>query len=86
LPRRLLVWSMWIGCAVLTVRAAPGLVDDFLRMTGLAERGLTGMTNERLFGTAHPSAYTMWSAVAVDTVFLTGGVLFGRAARLARGG
>jgi hypothetical protein len=83
LPRRLLVFSMWAGCAVLTLRGASGLLDDVLRFTGLADGGLTGMSNEQLLDTAHPSASTIWSTVAVDTIFLSGGLVFGYAARLA---
>jgi uncharacterized protein DUF3995 len=84
-PRRLLVALMWAGAAVLTVRGAIGLVDDVLRVTGLAETGLTGLTDEQVFGTAHPSAYTMWSTVGIDSFFAAGGLLFARAARHARG-
>ena len=83
LPRRLLVWSMWIGCAVLTARGASGLLDDLLRFSGLVDGGLTGMTNEQVLDTAHPSASTIWSTVAIDTIFLAGGLLFGYAGRLA---
>jgi hypothetical protein len=46
LPRRLLVWSMWIGCAVLVARGGSGFLDDGLRFTGLLDTGLTGLTNK----------------------------------------
>jgi hypothetical protein len=83
LPRRLLVWSMWIGCAVLVARGGSGLLDDALRFTGLADGGLTGLTNEDVLGSAHPSTNTIVSTVAIDSIFLLGGLLFGHAARLA---
>lgn len=83
LPRRLLVWSMWIGCTVLMARGGSGLLDDFLRFTGLADGGITGLTNEQVLDTEHPSAYTIWTTIAIDTIFLTGGLLYGHAARLA---
>ena len=74
---------MWIGCAVLTARGAAGLLDDLLRFSGLADSGLTGMTNEQVLDTGHPSASTIWSTVAIDTIFLAGGLLFGYTGRLA---
>jgi hypothetical protein len=83
-PRRLLVWLMWIGCAVLVVRGGLGLLDDGLRFTGLVDGGLTGLTNKDVLGSAHPSIDTMLSTVAIDSIFLAGGLLFGHAARLAR--
>jgi Protein of unknown function (DUF3995) len=83
LPRRLLVWAMWAGCAVLALRGGSGLIDDLLRFGGLAEGGLTGLSNQQVLDSAHPSASTVWSTVAIDAVFLGGGVLFGYAARLA---
>lgn len=84
LPRRLLVWSMWIGCAVLVLRGGSGLLDDLLRFSGLADGGLTGLTNEEVLGSAHPSTNTIVSTIAIDSIFLLGGLLFGYAARLAR--
>jgi hypothetical protein len=84
-PRRLLVWSMWIGCLVLVARGGSGLLDDGLRFTGLVESGLTGLSNKDVLGSAHPSTHTMLSTVAIDSIFLAGGLLFGHAARLARG-
>jgi Protein of unknown function (DUF3995) len=82
--RRLLAWLMWAGAAVLVVRGLAGLVDDALRFTGLAETGLSGLTDEQVLGTAHPSAYTIWSTIGLDSFFAAGGLLFARAARLAR--
>jgi Protein of unknown function (DUF3995) len=83
-PRRLLVALMWAGAAVLIGRGAIGLVDDVLRVTGLAETGLTGLSDKQVFGMAHPSAYTMWSTVGIDSFFAAGGLLFARAARRTR--
>ena len=80
LPCRLLVWSMWIGCTVLMACGGSGLLDDFLRFTGLADGGITGLTNEQVLDTEHPSVYTIWTTIAIDTIFLTGGLLYGHAA------
>ena len=72
---------MWIGCAVLVARGGSGLLDDGLRFTGLADGGLTGLTNEDVLGSAHPSTNTIVSTLAIDSIFLVGGLL-GYAARL----
>ncbi len=79
-PRRLLVWLMWAGAAVLVARGLVGLTDDVLRFTGLVETGLSGLSDEQVLGTADPSAYTIWSVFGLDAFFVAGGVLFGRAA------
>ena len=83
-PRRLLAWLLWAGAAVLAARGLSGLLDDALRFTGLAETGLTGLSDEAVLGSADPSAYTIWSTVGIDAFFLAGGLLFGRAALHAR--
>jgi hypothetical protein len=79
--RRLLTGLLWAGAAVLAARGIVGVVDDVLRFSGLVETGLSGMSDEQVLGTAHPSAYTVWSTIGLDVVFLAGGLLFGRAAR-----
>ena len=65
---------MWIGCAVLVARGGSGLLDDGLRFTGLADGGLTGLTNEDVLGSAHPSTNTIVSTLAIDSIFLVGGL------------
>ena len=82
-PRRLLARLMWAGAVVLGARGAVGLLDDALRFSGLAETGLSGLTDEQVLGTANPSAYTIWSTVLVDSFFAAGGLLFGIAGRRA---
>jgi hypothetical protein len=81
---RLLVGLMWAGAAVLGARGLAGLVDDALRFTGLVETGLSGLSDEQVLDTAHPSAYTIWSTVGIDAFFAAGALLFGRAALHAR--
>jgi hypothetical protein len=85
-PRRLLAGLMWAGAAVLAARGAAGLVDDAIRFTGLSETGITGLSNEQVLGTAHPSAYTIWSTVGIDSFFALGGLLFAWGAHRAGGG
>jgi hypothetical protein len=82
-PRRVLVGLMWAGAAVLVLRGAMGVVDDVLRVTGLSETGLTGLSDEEALGVADPSAYTIWSSVGIDAFFAAGGLLFGWAAHRA---
>ncbi|HET6168019.1 MAG TPA: DUF3995 domain-containing protein [Marmoricola sp.] len=81
-PRALLLWLMRIGAAVLLARGGSGLVDDVLRFSGLVRGGLTGLSNQDVLGSAHPTTVTKLSTVAIDLVFVVGGVLFAGAARL----
>ena len=60
------------------------LVDDALRFSGLYDGGLTGLSTKDVLGSADPSTYTKLSTVAIDSIFLLGGLLFGHAARLAQ--
>jgi hypothetical protein len=85
-PRRLLLGLLWAGAAVLAARGLAGLMDDVLRFGGLAERGLSGLTDKQVLGTADPSAYTIWSTVGLDAFFAAGAALFGLAALRARAG
>lgn len=82
-PRRLLLTFAWIGAAVLAARGVSGLVDDLVRALGV-DGGITGLSYKQTLGTAHPSAYTVWSAAAIDALFLVGGLLFGAAAVFGR--
>jgi hypothetical protein len=79
-PRRVLVGLLWTAAAVLAARGIAGLVDDALRFSGARETGLTGLSDERVLGTADPSAYTVWSAVGIDAFFALGGLVFALAA------
>jgi hypothetical protein len=76
IPTWILAWCSWIGAVILLLRGFSGWVDTFLRGTGLAHNGLTGLTYEQELGIAHPSAYTLWSTSAIDTYFVLGGILF----------
>jgi hypothetical protein len=79
-PRRLLLGLLWAGAAALALRSLLGLADDALRFGGLAERGLSGLSDEEVLGSADPSAYTIWSTVGIDAFFAAGAVLFAAAA------
>lgn len=76
IPSWILSWCCWIGSGLLIVRGFAGMLDTFLRGTGLAHKGLTGLTYQQELGVAHPSAYTLWSGSAIDLYFAIGGVLF----------
>ena len=81
ISRRLLLALMWIGAVVLTARGGLGLLDGLLHALGPGG-GITGMSYQQTLGSAHPTAYTLWSSAAIDLIFLVGGLLFTRAARL----
>lgn len=65
-PLWTLTVSAWIGAVLLIVRGVLGTLPQ----------SLTGQTNEKVYGVAHPSAYTIWSIRIVEGFFLLGGVLF----------
>ena len=75
-PAWMLAWCCWIGASILLLRGFAGVLDTSLRGTGLAHRGLTGLTYQQELGVAHPSAYTLWSGTAIDLYFTLGGILF----------
>jgi hypothetical protein len=79
-PRWMLLTLAWIGSGVLSARGVAGIVDTLLRVTSVLPGGLTGLSNEQVFGQARPSAYILWSGSAIDAYFLLGGILFGVAA------
>ena len=39
---------------------------------GSQETGLSGLSDQEVLGTAHPSAHTMWSTVGIDVFFAAG--------------
>lgn len=80
----MLITMAWVAAGLLTVRAVAAFVDDAMRTVFGSSRGLTGLTYEQLLGTAAPSAYTLWSARAVDFYFLVGGVVYSATAWYAR--
>jgi hypothetical protein len=78
-PRWMLLWAAWTGCALLGARGIAGVADDVARAIGFS-RGLTGMTMAQEMGTGHPAAW-MWTAgTATDVLFVVGGLMFGLAA------
>lgn len=79
-PRWMLAGGAWIGCALLSARGFSGVVDAIVRAAGVLPDGLTGMTKEQVFGTAHPSAWAVFASTATDVLFAVGGVVFGVAA------
>ncbi|MEV7184244.1 hypothetical protein [Kitasatospora sp. NPDC093102] len=58
--------SAWIAAVLLVVRWGLGMLPQ----------SMTGQTNEKVFGVAQPSAYTIWSMRVVEGYFLLGGLLF----------
>ncbi|MEV6495102.1 DUF3995 domain-containing protein, partial [Actinoplanes sp. NPDC051633] len=86
LPARLLTAVLWAGCAVLLLRGLAGLVDELLRVTGVAAGGLTGLSLQQVTGFADPSQAVQWTGRAIDGYFTLGGLLFGAAAHTFRRG
>ena len=78
-PRWMLLWAAWAGCALLGARGISGIADDVVRAIGFS-RGLTGMTIAQVMGTAHPSTWQSFAEAATDVLFLAGGLMFGLAA------
>jgi hypothetical protein len=78
-PRWMLLWAAWTGCALLGARGIAGVADDVARAIGFS-RGLTGMTTAQVTGTAHPSAWMSFAGAATDVLFVAGGLVFGLAA------
>jgi hypothetical protein len=78
LPRWLLLTLGWIGFAVLAGRAAAGIADTALRLTGV-EGGLTGLTEQQVMGTASPALWDWIAGYTTDALFAAGAVCFGLA-------
>ena len=78
-PRWMLLWTAWTGCALLGARGIAGVADDVARAIGFS-RGLTGMTMAQEMGIAHPSAWMWIAGTATDVLFVAGGLVFGLAA------
>ncbi len=84
IPRWILLTMAWVAAVLLSLRALAAFADDAMRTVFGSSTGLTGLTYEQLLGTATPSAYTLWSARAIDFYFLLGGILYGATAWFAR--
>ena len=78
-PRWMLLWATWTGCALLGARGIAGVADDVARAIGFS-RGLIGMTTAQVTGTAHPTAWMSFAGTATDVLFVAGGLMFGLAA------
>jgi hypothetical protein len=63
----------WLGCAVLVLRGASGLIDDLTRVTGMLPNGLSGISTKDASGTTTVT----WAMWAIETYFLLGGLVFG---------
>jgi hypothetical protein len=83
IPRWALVTMAWVAAGLLSVRAVAAFIDDAMRTWFGSATGVSGLTYEQLLGTANPSAYTLWSARAIDVYFFLGGVLYAATAWIA---
>jgi hypothetical protein len=71
--RRAALIVVWLGCAVLLIRGAAGLIDDLTRAVGLLPTGITGLSTKQTTGMAHLTV----SGWAIDAYFFAGGLIFG---------
>jgi hypothetical protein len=76
IPLWVLLTMAWVAAGLLVLRAVLAFIDDAMRTLFGSTTGVSGLTYEQLLGTATPSAYTLWSARAIDTYFLLGGLLY----------
>jgi hypothetical protein len=76
--RRAALIVVWLGCTVLILRGAAGLIDDLTRAVGLLPNGITGLSHKQTMGAAYyRSASALWSGNVTDGYFLAGGIIFG---------
>ncbi|HEY1639510.1 MAG TPA: hypothetical protein VGG35_02380 [Streptosporangiaceae bacterium] len=78
-PRWMLLWAAWTGCALLGARGIAGVADEAARAIGFSG-GLTGMPIAQVMGTAHPSAWMSFAGAATEVLFVAGALMFGLAA------
>jgi hypothetical protein len=64
---------VWVGCGILLLRGASGLIDDLTRATGLLPNGISGISTKSATGMTHVTV-SYW---AIETYFLAGGIIFG---------
>lgn len=70
-PSWLVRVPLWIGCAVLTMRGVPGLVENVTTATGLTPRGLLGMEKEAV----DTGTWDFWKIMVINGYFFLGAML-----------
>ncbi|MZD08574.1 hypothetical protein GTW43_26350 [Streptomyces sp. SID5785] len=70
-PLQLVRVPLWIGCAVLTLRGVPGLVENITVATGLTPHGLLGMDEEAVT----TGSWAFWKTMMINGYFFLGAVL-----------
>lgn len=80
-PSRLQLAACWAGCALLGLRGGTGVLDDVVRWLDVLPKGLSGLTTAEVYGTPHPSGWAVTAGAFTDVLFVSGGVVFGLAAR-----
>ncbi|GGR47170.1 DUF3995 domain-containing protein [Streptomyces netropsis] len=63
-------WPLWFGCALLTLRGVPGLVENITVATGLTPYGLLGMEEEPL----DTGLWEFWKDMVINSFFFLGAV------------
>lgn len=65
-----------IAVIVLCARGVSGLIDTWLRETGLADGGFSGLSYQQIYGLADSNTQTLWASHLIDLTFIAGGLLF----------
>ncbi len=79
-PSWLVRAPLWIGCAVLTMRGVPGLIENITTATGLTPHGLLGMDEEAV----DTGSWEFWKTMVINGYFFLGAVLLVPATVLSR--
>lgn len=82
--RRVPAWlvrvPLWIGCAVLTLRGVPGLVENITTATGLTPYGLLGLEDEAV----DTGSWPFWKTMVINGYFFLGAMFLVPATVLSR--
>lgn len=69
-PRWMVRGPLLFGCALLTLRGLPGLVENITVATGLTPHGLLGMDDEAI----DTGTWDFWKSMVINSYFFLGAV------------
>ncbi|MEV0113310.1 hypothetical protein AB0H77_08685 [Streptomyces sp. NPDC050844] len=69
-PRWMVRGPLLFGCALLTLRGLPGLVENITVATGLTPHGLLGMEDEAI----DTGTWDFWKSMVINSYFFLGAV------------
>ncbi|MFF3174075.1 hypothetical protein ACFVQ0_15740 [Streptomyces sp. NPDC057900] len=67
-PRWMVRGPLLFGCALLTLRGLPGLIENITVATGLTPHGLLGMEDEAI----DAGSRTFWKSIVINSYFFLG--------------